>query len=175
MKPATIEGKISQRLPNPGGFTDSLSVIAKPLVTRPMFTIRIRGLMRAMLAVCALLAAGPAPGQALDSVDVQRRANEVEITVRFATQVQYLRHAPPDFGKSLRIYLRLSGFGIQESDIRPETKRPPKTEGVPQFTVSYPELDGAMLIAFDQPIRFTVRPGSDGRSISILVPVLPGG
>ena len=114
-------------------------------------------------------------GQAIDSVDVERIGNEAEISIRFITQIQYLRHAPPDSGKSLRIYLRFTGPGIEESDlIVPNTIRPSKTGYLGSFSVFFPEPDRALLIAFDQSTRYTVRPKPDGRSISIRVPILPG-
>ena len=122
-----------------------------------------------------MLCAKPSYGQAIDSVDVERIGNEAEITIRFITQIQYLRHAPTDSGKSLRIYLRLTGPGIQESDlIVPGTTRLPKTAYLAQFSVTFPESDRALLIAFDQSTRYIVRPKPDGRSIGIRVPVLPG-
>jgi hypothetical protein len=135
---------------------------------------RFRIPVRILLALLLLIAAGLARGQVLDSVEVQRRGDKAEISIRFAAQVQYLRHVPLDSGSLLRIYLRLVGPGIQESDVTPESRRFPRNGLVPQFTVRFPEPDGALLITFDQPVQFVVRPGADGRSITITVPVIPG-
>jgi hypothetical protein len=135
---------------------------------------RMLRLASAICIVATAMCANTAFAQAIDSVDVARSGNEAEITVRFVTQIQYLRHAPPDSGRSLRVYVRITGPGIQPADLMPETTRLPKVEYLPQFSVTYPESDGAMLITFDRPVSFLVRPAPDGRSVSVKVPVLPG-
>ena len=139
-----------------------------------MQSLRLNASIRTVLATCALLAAAAVHGQIIRSVDVERRGNETEISINFAATVQYLRHTPVDSGKLLRIYPRVTGFSPQENILSLETIRLPATDLIPRFTVTYPELDGAMSIVFDQPTRFAVRQGTDGRSISIMVPVLPG-
>jgi hypothetical protein len=108
--------------------------------------------------------------QAIDTVDVQRRSDsEAEIIIRFATRVQYLRHAPQGTGSSVRIYVMLTGGGLQPGDLIPQTKRLPKQDSLPQTTISFPELDNSLLVSFEQPVRFSVSPGPDGRSIYLLV------
>jgi len=131
---------------------------------------------RAILATCALLAAGVTRAQLLDSVDIHPAGSNSEIVVRFATPVQYLRHAPPASGKTLRIYLQLTGgAGIQPGDLLPATMRSPQSDLVPKFTVTFPESGNAIMIDFDREIRFSVYPGADGRSIGVLVPSSPDG
>jgi len=128
------------------------------------------------LATCALLAAGVTRAQLLDSVDVHPKGDNAEIVVRFATPVQYLRHAPPAAGRALRVYLQLTGgMGTQPGDLLPATLRPPKNDLVPKFTVTFPDSGNALMIEFERQTRFSVHPGADGRSISILVPSSPGG
>ncbi len=106
--------------------------------------------------------------QAIDSMDLQRRGTgEAEIVIRFSTQVQYLRHAPRDVGNSVRIYVLLTGGGLQPSDLLPQSKRLPREDSLPQATVSFPELDNSVLVSFDQSVRFSVTPGPDGRSILV--------
>jgi hypothetical protein len=129
--------------------------------------------IRSCIALAAIAGAGAAHAQLIDSVDVQRRGNEAAITIRFTTQVQYLRHAPLDFGAALRIYTQLTRPAVQENDLGQESQRLPETDLVPRFTLTYPEADGALSIAFDRPTRFTARGGDDGRSIVLLLPVLP--
>jgi len=131
---------------------------------------------RAVLATCALLAAGVTRAQLLDSVDVHSKGDNAEIVVRFATPVQYLRHAPPAAGRTLRVYLQLTGgMGIQPGDLLPATLRPPKNDLVPKFTVTFPDSGNALMIEFDRETRFSIQPGADGRSISIQVPSSPAG
>lgn len=126
-----------------------------------------------VVAACMLVASSLAYGQALDSVDVVNNGNETEVIIRFVPRVQYLRHAPVDFGKSVRVYLQLVGLGIQPGDLVRATKHLPKTDRSPHMTISYPELDKSLLINFEEPVRYSVRPGADGRSISILLPTQP--
>jgi hypothetical protein len=113
-----------------------------------------------------------AHGQALDAVEVQPRGANAEITIRFASQILYLRHNPLEEGRSVRIYLRL--VGLQEGDLAPDAKRVAAMGPAPAATIRFPEPDGALSVAFDQSTRFSVRPGSDGRSIGILIPAKPG-
>lgn len=114
--------------------------------------------------------------QLIDTVDVQRRsANEAEVIIRFAAQVQYLRHAPRDAGRSVHIYIALTGAGVQPGDLVPQTLRLPKQDFMPQIAVSFPEPGNSVLVSFDQNVRFSVNPGSDGRSIRLLVNTGSGG
>jgi hypothetical protein len=131
--------------------------------------------VRAALALATLAFASAAQGQALDVAEVQLRGADTEITIRFATQILYLRHNPREEGRSVRIYLRLVGIGLQESDLTPDSRRLPPLGSAPAATVSFPEPDGALSVTFDQSTRFSVSPGTDGRSISIVIPARPGG
>lgn len=113
--------------------------------------------------------------QAMDAIEVQQRGPDAEILIRFATQVLYMRHNPPSEGQSVRIYLRLVGPGLQEGDLIPESLRSYPLAPAPGATIHFPEPDGSLSVSFDHATRFSVRPGSDGRSISIVIPAKPGG
>lgn len=142
----------------------------------PLTRRAIHGTVRAFLAFSALVATDLALAQALDSVEFVTRDDQTELIVRFLPRVQYLRHAPVDHGKSVRVYLQIVGIRGEPGDhfVR-VTKHLPKTERSPHVTVSYPEPDRSLLILFDAPARFIVRPGRDGRSISILLIAAPKG
>jgi hypothetical protein len=127
-------------------------------------------------------AAPPAPApaapesrkQLVAGVDVQRRGKNAEISLRFAVPIRLLRHIPGDEGSSLRLYLEAS-----EPQVRPpqgfrEALRVPDNDLAPRLTVTYPETDGALLLAFDRSTRFTVSAAPDGRRIVVVVPSLPG-
>jgi len=130
--------------------------------------------LRAFLAFCTIAATSFAHGQALDSVVVVSRDDQTELIVHFLPRVQYLRHAPVDYGKSVRIYLQFVGLGVEARDyLLPVTKHLPKTENSPHVTISYPEPDRSLLLSFEAPVRYAVRPGPDGRSISILLTAKP--
>jgi hypothetical protein len=132
-------------------------------------------LRSAVLATVALLLVPAAQAQALDAVEVQQLGADAEIIVRFATSILYMNHNPQEEGKSVRVYLKLVGVGMQESDLAPDTRRVPAAGSAPAATVMFPEPDGSLSIGFDRTTRFKVSPGSDGRSIRILVPARTGG
>lgn len=110
----------------------------------------------------------------MDRIEVMRMGKEAEITIRFSTRIQYLRHGPAKPGKLLRVYIRLVDSDVAESDLMQQTLSSPHTDIVPRFTVTYPELSNGMLITFAQETSWDVRPGTDGRSIVIKVPTLAG-
>ncbi len=128
-----------------------------------------------LLAVMSfILSCATAYGQVLDRIDVVPRDNEADIVIRFAQKVLYQRHAPTNEGKLVRIFLKLVDSNLPEGELMQETLRTPRTPGIPQATVVYPELVNGMLVTFSQTTRFAVKPGTDGRSIVITVPLLAG-
>jgi hypothetical protein len=127
------------------------------------------------MLVCSLTAAANASAHVIDSVEVERLGREAAIIVRFNTRVQYLRHTPQARGKTLLIYLRRTEARLPDEDFGPQTIRLPKTDMVPQFSVTYPGPgNNTLQLVFDRPSEFSVHPVPDGRSITIVVPVLPG-
>lgn len=129
--------------------------------------------IRHLLAAVLLLACSVANAQIIDRVDVTPGENEAEIVVQFSQKILYLRHTPLHDGKNLRIFIRLIDTNLVESDLMQETVRAPKTDRVPNVTVLYPELINGMLVTFSKATKYSVRPGTDGRSIIITVPLLP--
>jgi hypothetical protein len=113
-------------------------------------------------------------GQGLDTAEIQRRGADAEITVRFVTQLLYLRHCPPEEGLSVRIYLRFTGIRAGEIERLPGTRILPALGPAPASTIRFPESDGSLSVVFDKSTRYSVRPGDDGRSITILIPAKPG-
>jgi len=121
------------------------------------------------LVWCAQASAG-----VIDGVEIGRLGGLAQITVRFTTEIQYLRHAPDREGRQLRIFFRVTKPGFAENDLMQEVRPSPPSELVPPFTLTYPELVNAMLISFARPTNFLVRPGNDSRSMVILVPLAAG-
>ena len=71
----------------------------------------------------------------------------------------------------MRVHLQLTGGADnQPGDLLPATMRPPQNDLAPKFTATSSELRNALTIELDQQNRFSVHPGADGRSTSILVP-----
>jgi hypothetical protein len=137
--------------------------------------------LRFALAAILLLACSAASAEfvghaeVIDHIDVTTGEKDAEIVINFSQKIQYLRHIPLHNGKNLRIFIRLIDTHLQESDLAQEVVRAPKTDRVPDVTVVYPELINGMLVTFSQTTMFSVRPGTDGQSIIITVPLLPEG
>jgi hypothetical protein len=117
------------------------------------------------------LFATPAHSQAVDSVEIERRGDMTHVKIQFKTYIQYMRHAPVGSGNSVRIYVQFAGgtSSMDPSDFQPRTQRFPRQGDTPEITVSFPESDNALLVAFDQATKFEVRPNSDGRSIIVVL------
>jgi hypothetical protein len=120
-----------------------------------------------------LLASANAFAAVLDTIDVARVGDQAEITIRFTTEIQYTRHTPPDEGRFLRIFFRITKPGFSESELMQEVRRSPKNDLLPPFTVAYPELVNGMLVTFAKPTKYIVRGGDDSRSVIVMVPLPP--
>ena len=128
---------------------------------------------RCLTALCFFWCWSIAHAQILDRIDVVPGDKEAEFVIRFGVNILYQRHSPPNEGTLVRVFLRLVASEIPESDVMQETMRSPKTARLPTVTVLYPELINGMLVTFSHATRYSVRPGTDGRSIVITVPMLP--
>lgn len=130
---------------------------------------------RAIFLLCiGLLLSGSVSANVIEAIDINRVDDNAQIVIRFGSEIQYLRHGPENEAKFLRVFFRVVKPGFLESEIMQETLRSPPSDLVPRFKVSYPELINGMLISFDKPVRYTLVPGGDARSIVITVP-LPDG
>jgi hypothetical protein len=137
-----------------------------------------RWFFKRLLTLCLLAAVAffgiDANAQFFDRIEIARKGKEAEIRLQFSVQLQYLSHTPPGEGELLRIAVRLVNSSLPPGEQVQETMRSPATDLVPDFTVTYPDLNDAILVTFSRPTRFSVRPGTDSRSIIITVPVQPG-
>jgi predicted double-glycine peptidase len=140
-------------------------------MTRLLRTLAAVFLCAGFVALSPARAGEVARGELIEGIDIERRGNEALITIRFAVAIEYSRHSPADAesGATLRIYPGIPG--AEEAKSR-GMMRLPDTDMVPNFTVTYPEPDGALLIEFEQPTRFEVNPNS--HSVTVTIPVLPG-
>lgn len=132
----------------------------------------VRIVLHALLL--SMLLWGSAYARVIDSVDVNKGTDSADIVIHFGQRILYLRHVPVDGGRLLRVFLRLSDTSTPENELPQESLSIPRTAGVPNATIVFPELVHAMLIEFSQATQFKVRPGDDGQSIIITVPLLPG-
>lgn len=132
------------------------------------------GLAKAVCAALVMLMLSTGVfANVIDSIDIERVQDKAQVTIRFATEIQYLRHAPDDEGKFLRVFFQVSKPGFVESELMQESLRSPVSDLVPRFTVTYPELKNGMLISFTKATTYLVSPGGDGKSIVILLPLPP--
>ncbi|MFZ2541948.1 MAG: tetratricopeptide repeat protein [Gallionella sp.] len=130
----------------------------------------------ALLAVALLLggvAIKSAQARVIDRVEVIQVGNEAEIQISFNVRIQYQREVSLKNGE-LRLYIKLLEADITNRQVS-ETVDLPPTGIAPHFTVAYPGLDSSLTIKFDKGVKYRVRPGKNGRSISVFVPVISEG
>lgn len=128
---------------------------------------------RKLIAAFLVLMCSVASADVIDRIDVNAGETEANIIIKFSQKILYLRHIPVSEGKDLRVFIRLIDSTVHESDLMQESAVSPKTDRVPNVTVLYPELVNGMLLSFSVATKYTVRPGSDGRSMIVTVPLLP--
>ncbi|MBI3478803.1 MAG: hypothetical protein HY016_00350 [Nitrosomonadales bacterium] len=126
----------------------------------------------ALLTIALLtVAATSAHAQIIDRIEIKRAGDEAEIRIAFVTQIQYLRDASLKNG-DIRVYFNLLGVDALDPRLVPENKEAPPSDIAPHFSVAYPELDSSLSVSFGKVVEYRVRPGKDGRSISIFTPAL---
>lgn len=129
----------------------------------------------AVLAAVALLmigvAATTANAQVIERIEINQVGDEAEIQIQFITRIQYLRQASFNNG-DVRLYFNLLDVDALDPRLVPESMDSPPSDIAPHFTVSYPELDSSLAVKFGRVLSYRVRPGKDGRSISIFTPVI---
>jgi hypothetical protein len=131
-------------------------------------------LSRLILLAVLVLNSALADAQWLDRIDVVPGKESADIVIRFAQKILYQRHAPPNEGKILRVFIGLVDGQEAGNGFIEETLWAQKTERVPAVAVAFRPFDNnGMLITFSQATKYSVRPGPDGQSIVISVPLLP--
>lgn len=124
----------------------------------------------AFLLFAALLAT-VANAELLDQIDVTSDNGETEIAIRFSTTVQYERHQPALSGSLLKIDFQITG-ALERTDGRllTELRRHPGNKTIPAFEVSFDTRNTFLSVKFARPATFMVGPGTDPRSIRIVIP-----
>ena len=113
----------------------------------------------------------PANAGIIDHIEVRQAGDEAEIKILFVTQIEYLRQATLTNG-AIRFYFNILGMDALDTRLVPENKESPPSDIAPHFSISYPELDSSLSIRFGKAVDYHVRPGKNGRSISIFTPAL---
>ncbi|MCR4305007.1 MAG: hypothetical protein NUV63_12435 [Gallionella sp.] len=148
--------------------------VVLPAMRNPVlpFTRLLRPLT--LLAVALLLAGfaiRPAHAHSIDRIEINQAGDEAEIQVIFDVRIQYLREASLKNGE-VHIFLNLLEADPEGARLVPEARDSPPSDIAPHFTIAYPDLDSSLTIKFDKAVNYRVRPGKDGRSISIFIPVI---
>ena len=125
----------------------------------------------AIASLLSGLAIKPAQAHVIDRIDINRVGDDAEIHILFDVRIQFLREASLKNGE-IHIFINLLEADPDSTSLIPEAKESPPSDIAPHFTVAYPGLDSSLTIKFDNEVSYRVRPGSDGRSISIFTPVI---
>ncbi len=112
-----------------------------------------------------------ANAEVIDAINVNQSGDQAEIQLHFITRIQYKRQVALKNG-DIRIYLTLLDIKSDDPRLQWEKKDSPPSEIVPPFTVTYPELDSSLTLSFGKTIKYRVRAGKDGRSVSIFTKAL---
>lgn len=114
----------------------------------------------------------PAAAELLDRVDVSPTDAGYEVIIRVTEPIQILRSFPAQRGADIRIFL--APIRNLPKDIVSEQRDLPAVNGVPRFSVIFPDRDGSVLVKFDAPVQFKLRRGADQRSIVLTLPMPKG-
>jgi tetratricopeptide (TPR) repeat protein len=128
-----------------------------------------------LLFVAALLLSAVGINKAhahiIDRIEINHVGDEAEINILFDVRIQYLSEASLNNGE-IHVFLNLLEADPDRDRLVPEAMDSPPTDIAPHFTVAYPGLDSSLIVKFDKAVNYRVRPGNDGRSISIFTPVV---
>lgn len=142
------------------------------------------GALAGALAIATLLPlATHSQSVMLDDVESRIDQGMARIQIRFTMPVRYLRHFPQNHGELLRVYFQVVGLSADDISLREESRRIERTATLTGFGVTYvpPNIDNVLanppsvIVQFDQPENFTVRPSEDDHAIDIYVPLTPSG
>ncbi len=117
------------------------------------------------------IAVKPACAEVIDRIQINQAGDEAEIKIRFVTRIQYVRQAMLKNG-DVRIYFNLLEIDAADPRLVWQRRDSPPSNIVPHFTVTYPEIDSSLTINFGRFVDYHIRPGNDGRSISIFTPIV---
>ena len=139
-----------------------------------------RGLCLAALMALALPLT--AATRLLDYIELDGQNGSVRVKVSFTIPLSYLRHFPPENGEILNVFLQpASPADVRETlgHTTDEIRRSPRNPLLPCFTVTYVQPRDAqrdpvqLVFQFDQPVSYRLEPGTDGRSLVLVVPAKP--
>ena len=111
--------------------------------------------------------------QIIDQIEYQPEANgEKEVVLKFLTDVSLVRYSPEKEGSIIKLYFLILGDQTPLLNLPREFLTSP-ANGIPRFTVSFPEPDSSLSLSFSSPVTFRVRQIRGSRTISIFVKTYP--
>ena len=127
-----------------------------------------------LLAAGWVLSGQPARDRIIESATVSTEKGHVLVNVRLSFPFRYLSHFPQAKGRELRI--RIAPVRVSSSDLHAVFKNegltPPDADVAALDEVLY-EGDAAggpqLTIRFNHPVQYEVIPGSDYRSVNVIV------
>lgn len=137
---------------------------------------RLRAQVALIIGIALCLLYGLADAQVFDTIDVTRQGANGIVSIRFASQIQYIRHAPLNRGDLIQVYFQLIGADEATLSTREELRRSPPNDLLPRFNVTYVAPGGATQfridIKFESAVEFQLRP-IDNRTILLTIPLPP--
>ena len=105
----------------------------------------------------------------LNNIDVIHSNDSTDVVVHFDKNFLFERYFPQNEAKVLFIHIRLIDTQSRTEDrsFVEETLWTKKSDGIPKITASYTNNNNQLVVTFSQPVKYTVRPGEDSRSIVI--------
>lgn len=114
-----------------------------------------------------------ASAQLLDEVTLHENKDTIDIQIKLADRIHYLRHFPEKHAQTLDIYFDISlGAAVTSQAEENEKRQSPPSNFIPHFTVTSQQEYGVheLVIEFDRDVDYTVRPSKDQRGFTITVP-----
>lgn len=113
----------------------------------------------------------------LDAIDTRVDQGITEIRLQFSLPVQYLKHFPVEEGELVKLYLQSAALEGSEPLTLTEYKQARTKSDTLPFRVLYTTVRNCFAVSnpicldiqFNHPVRYRIRPGTDGRSILFLV------
>ena len=127
-----------------------------------------------VLCICLPLQARPSRDRVLGELLITERAEEAEVNIGFNFPIRYVRHFPETEGDELRIQMRPLQVGMADQDAlfkrEAITVDQDNLADITEVIYEGVEVGGLVLIVyFTKPKTFSVKQGSDYRSIQLVV------
>lgn len=132
--------------------------------------VAVAWLLAALLA--AFLFAAPVQAQVFDDVDVRKERDDAVVQIKFTVAIQFLRAVPAKSGDLVQAFYEIRPGGELPRFFSGE-RRLAGGGALPAITITdeavRSDFERKLVIRFDKPTKFRVRPGAGNRSIEIVI------